>query len=43
MINTILSVIGIDLKTLRPMPTVEGYACPAATRGKRCGPSRCAR
>ena len=25
MINTILSVIGIDLKTLRPMPTVEGH------------------
>lgn len=24
-INTILSVIGVDLDTLRPMPTVEGY------------------
>ncbi|MEM6366314.1 MAG: NAD-dependent dihydropyrimidine dehydrogenase subunit PreA [Planctomycetota bacterium] len=24
-INTIRSVIGVDLKTLRPMPTVEGY------------------
>ncbi len=27
-INTILSVIGVDLKTLRPMPTVEGYSVP---------------
>jgi dihydroorotate dehydrogenase len=27
-INTILSVIGINLKTLRPMPTVEGYSLP---------------
>src|SRR4029079_9601618 len=24
----ILSVIGVDLETLRPMPTVEGYAVP---------------
>jgi dihydroorotate dehydrogenase subfamily 1 len=27
-INTILSVIGVDLKTLRPKPTVEGYTVP---------------
>jgi len=27
-INTILSVIGVDLSTLRPMPTVEGYTVP---------------
>src|SRR3982751_1936494 len=27
-INTILSVIGVDLKTLRPMPTVEGHTVP---------------
>ncbi len=27
-INTILSVIGVDLDTLRPMPTVEGYSTP---------------
>lgn len=27
-INTILSIIGINLKTLRPMPTVEGYSVP---------------
>lgn len=27
-INTILSIIGIDLETLRPMPTVEGESVP---------------
>ena len=27
-INTIRSVIGVDLDTLRPMPTVEGYSTP---------------
>jgi dihydroorotate dehydrogenase subfamily 1 len=27
-INTILAVIGIDLKTLRPLPTVEGESVP---------------
>ncbi len=27
-INTILSVIGVDLETLRPMPTVEGHCVP---------------
>lgn len=27
-INTILSVTGVDLKSLRPMPTVEGYSTP---------------
>src|SRR4029453_3134963 len=27
-INTILSVIGVDLNTLRPMPTVEGFTVP---------------
>src|ERR687886_1565216 len=27
-INTILSVIGVDLDTLRPMPCVEGYTVP---------------
>jgi dihydropyrimidine dehydrogenase (NADP+) len=27
-INTILSVIGVDLETLRPMPNVEGYTVP---------------
>jgi dihydroorotate dehydrogenase subfamily 1 len=27
-INTILSIIGVDLNTLRPQPTVEGYTVP---------------
>lgn len=27
-INTLLSIIGIDLKTLRPLPTVEGHSVP---------------
>jgi dihydroorotate dehydrogenase subfamily 1 len=27
-INTILAVIGVDLKTMRPEPTVEGYSTP---------------
>lgn len=27
-INTILSIVGIDLKTLRPLPSVEGYSVP---------------
>ncbi len=27
-INTILSIIGVDLQTLRPLPTVEGYSVP---------------
>jgi dihydroorotate dehydrogenase subfamily 1 len=27
-INTILSVIGVDLQTLKPLPTVEGYTVP---------------
>src|SRR3989442_9283691 len=27
-INTILSAIGVNLDTLRPMPTVEGYTVP---------------
>src|SRR5262245_16205091 len=27
-INTILSVVGVDLNTLRPQPTVEGYTVP---------------
>ena len=28
LINTILSVIGVDLETLRPMPTVKGFSTP---------------
>src|SRR3954467_9509349 len=34
MINTILSVCGIDLKTLRPMPTVEGHSVPGGYSGQ---------
>lgn len=33
-INTILCTIGINLKTLRPMPTVEGYTVPGGYSGK---------
>ena len=27
-INTILSVVGVNMKTLKPLPTVEGYSVP---------------
>ncbi len=37
-INTILSVIGIDKKTLRPMPTVEGYTVPGGYSGQAVRP-----
>jgi len=37
-INTILSVIGVDLKTLRPMPTVEGYTVPGGYSGQAIRP-----
>ena len=37
-INTILSVMGIDLETLRPMPTVEGYAVPGGYSCKAVRP-----
>jgi dihydropyrimidine dehydrogenase (NADP+)/dihydropyrimidine dehydrogenase (NAD+) subunit PreA len=37
-INTILSVMGVDLKTLRPMPTVEGYAVPGGYSCKAVRP-----
>jgi dihydroorotate dehydrogenase subfamily 1 len=37
-INTILSVIGIDLRTLRPMPTVEGYTVPGGYSGQAVRP-----
>ncbi|MFT7487256.1 MAG: dihydroorotate dehydrogenase subfamily 1 [Candidatus Paceibacteria bacterium] len=33
-INTILCVIGINLETLRPMPTVEGYSVPGGYSGR---------
>lgn len=38
MINTILSVIGIDLKTLRPLPTVEGHSVPGGYSGQAVRP-----
>jgi dihydroorotate dehydrogenase subfamily 1 len=37
-INTILSVVGIDPKTLRPMPTVEGHSVPGGYSGQSCRP-----
>src|SRR3954468_21031710 len=37
-INTILSIIGIDLKTLKPMPTVEGYAVTGGYSGQAVRP-----
>jgi dihydroorotate dehydrogenase subfamily 1 len=38
LINTILSVAGIDLETLRPMPTVEGYSVPGGYSGQAVRP-----
>lgn len=37
-INTILCVMGIDLKTLRPYPTVEGYSVPGGYSGQAVRP-----
>ncbi len=37
-INTILSVMGIDLNTLRPEPTVEGYTVPGGYSCKAVRP-----
>ena len=37
-INTILSVMGIDLETLRPQPTVEGYSVPGGYSCKAVRP-----
>ncbi len=37
-INTILCTIGVNLKTLRPMPTVEGYTVPGGYSGKAVMP-----
>jgi dihydroorotate dehydrogenase subfamily 1 len=37
-INTILSIIGIDLKTMRPQPTVEGYTVPGGYSGQSVRP-----
>ena len=38
LINTILSVCGIDLKTLRPLPTVEGHSVPGGYSGQAVRP-----
>ncbi|HEY8143256.1 MAG TPA: hypothetical protein VIG06_11320, partial [Kofleriaceae bacterium] len=37
-INTILSVVGIDPKTLRPQPTVEGHSVPGGYSGQSVRP-----
>ncbi|MBI3182499.1 MAG: NAD-dependent dihydropyrimidine dehydrogenase subunit PreA [Myxococcales bacterium] len=37
-INTILCVIGVDLRTLRPMPTVEGHSVPGGYSGAAVRP-----
>jgi dihydroorotate dehydrogenase subfamily 1 len=37
-INTILSVVGIDPKTLRPQPTVEGFTVPGGYSGQAVRP-----
>ncbi|HEX2568963.1 MAG TPA: NAD-dependent dihydropyrimidine dehydrogenase subunit PreA [Polyangia bacterium] len=37
-INTILSVLGVDLATLRPLPTVEGYTVPGGYSGQAVRP-----
>ncbi len=37
-INTILCVVGINLETLRPMPTVEGYSEPGGYSGQAVRP-----
>jgi len=37
-INTVLSVMGVDLETLRPQPTVEGYSVPGGYSCKAVRP-----
>lgn len=37
-INTILSCVGVDLQTLRPMPTVEGHSVPGGYSGQAVRP-----
>ncbi|HYU16187.1 MAG TPA: NAD-dependent dihydropyrimidine dehydrogenase subunit PreA [Candidatus Acidoferrum sp.] len=37
-INTILSIVGIDPKSLRPLPTVEGYTVPGGYSGQAVRP-----
>jgi len=38
LINTILAVIGVDLDTLRPLPTVKGYSTPGGYSGQAVRP-----
>ena len=37
-INTVLCVIGVNLETLRPLPTVEGYSTPGGYSGPAVRP-----
>ena len=37
-INTILSVLGVNLKTLKPLPTVQGYTVPGGYSGQAVKP-----
>jgi dihydroorotate dehydrogenase subfamily 1 len=37
-INTILSIIAVDLNTLKPMPTVEGFTVPGGYSGQAVRP-----
>jgi dihydroorotate dehydrogenase subfamily 1 len=37
-INTILSIAGVDLKTLQPLPTVEGHTIPGGYSGQAVRP-----
>jgi dihydroorotate dehydrogenase len=37
-INTILSIAGVDLATLRPLPTVEGHTIPGGFSGQAVRP-----
>jgi len=37
-INTVLCVMGVDLETLRPLPTVEGYSMAGGYSGKAIRP-----
>jgi dihydroorotate dehydrogenase subfamily 1 len=37
-INTILSIVGVNLETLRPQPTVEGYTVPGGYSGQAVRP-----
>jgi dihydroorotate dehydrogenase subfamily 1 len=37
-INTILSIAGVDLDTLRPLPTVEGHSVPGGFSGQAVRP-----